>query len=218
MKYRDSELYCPPETSGSVTTSHDGLQELLSKMQFCLKDEQFYLHYIKELKQQSQKYRCALTKEMMTEPIQLKDGHIYEATSIKEWLRFRKISPVTNQKVVDDLDNLEILTQLKEKSKAFARSALFELCICLKQNVLIEETIAFTAEVLSVLRPVEDFESYAMLFLNSNPRHIELFIGHLSRFYKDHGNSMRELQVIFTVAYPYLASEISEGIRKLTKG
>ena len=43
---------------------------------------------------------CPITMEVMTEPVILTDGHVYERAAIRRWLASHSTSPVTNKPVV----------------------------------------------------------------------------------------------------------------------
>lgn len=41
-------------------------------------------------------FKCPITLEIMTDPVQASDGHTYEKSAIVAWLETRRSSPVTN--------------------------------------------------------------------------------------------------------------------------
>jgi len=44
-------------------------------------------------------YMCPITMEIMTDPVILTDGHVYEKRAIERWLLSHNTSPKTNQVV-----------------------------------------------------------------------------------------------------------------------
>lgn len=70
-----------------------------------------------EISSQSPLYfRCALTNQLMIDPVIDKDGYSYDREAIKEWLQLSKISPMTSQPLsVEDLrSNFALKSAIKE--------------------------------------------------------------------------------------------------------
>jgi hypothetical protein len=47
-------------------------------------------------------YICPITTEIMSDPVLLTDGHVYEKLAIQRWLLTRNTSPITNALVCKD--------------------------------------------------------------------------------------------------------------------
>lgn len=56
---------------------------------------------------------CPITLDVFNEPVILSDGQTYEKEAIKLILNNNKISPVTRQKLNDNLNNLTINYSIK---------------------------------------------------------------------------------------------------------
>ncbi len=66
------------------------------------------------------KYRCTLTKKLMTAPVQYIDGHIYEKSALTDWLLKQNLSPVGAKIEVANISKLlEPLPALEKEIQQF---------------------------------------------------------------------------------------------------
>jgi hypothetical protein len=169
---------------------------LIEKVKNCLKNPKFYRFFLEELKQKSQKFRCAMTSRLMIKPVVASDDKIYEERIIKQWLTTSNKSPTTGARMTEDPNNLNlpVLTSLLKESQKFAQLTLLELSICLKQNIQFEQTKALAAEIVSVLPPSDNSEGYSLILSALDPSQLNSF---LPLLFEPHDNpALQALQLL----------------------
>ncbi|ETO24461.1 hypothetical protein RFI_12696, partial [Reticulomyxa filosa] len=102
--------------------------ELLLNERNADKEEEQKYEVKKKKEFNPEKYRCALTNEIMTNPVRFIDGLYYEREVIEEWLKQRQTSPVYGYKLraIEIEDARKLKTEIKQWENQKKRPELEE--------------------------------------------------------------------------------------------
>mmetsp|Transcript_6481 Transcript_6481/g.11333 ORF Transcript_6481/g.11333 Transcript_6481/m.11333 type:complete len:656 (-) Transcript_6481:27-1994(-) len=107
------------------------------------------LNFFQALQRKSQDFRCPITSHLMVSPVVASDGKVYEETSLRNWLKTTKVSPVTGEKL-SGAKPFPLL-DLKQRIKEFCHSALIEIDPILSLDLEDDAPVVMVAECLAVL-------------------------------------------------------------------
>lgn len=118
------EISLGPRGSSSVNTNRNVSERSFQQQAAIARKQEIQAL---DLSDAPKHFLCPISMEVMADPVVAQDGHSYEKDNIIKWLVYKKVSPVTRQKMkIDIITNQalksQIMTYLEDKRELLTRT------------------------------------------------------------------------------------------------